>query len=102
MSQSFEEEANNPLYQRFPGLRNPEFYDPFEAPEGEDPTSPRLREERIFAAAARLCAFLDRTDVAACTLDEARVEAELALTHLRMSWGRSWSRCPALNSGLLR
>ena len=101
MSRSFEERANNPLYQQFPGLREPGFYDPVEAPDGEDRTSPRLREQQIFASADRLRAFLDRTGAAACTLDEARVEAEQALIHLRMSWGRSRSRCPALNSGLL-
>ena len=101
MSRSYEEWDNNPLFQRFPGLRSPGYYNPRVAPEGADRSSPRLRGQRVSSAATRLRAFLDRVADADCSLDEARTEAEQALIHLRLSWGRSRSRCPALTSGLL-
>ena len=88
MSHSFEETENLPLYQRYPGLQDPGIYNPFEAPDGENGSLPRLREQRIATAAERLRAFLGHVDVASCTFDETCEEAELALNHLRLSWGQ--------------
>ena len=90
------------MYQQYPDLPDPGIYNSFETLDGENWSSPRLREQRITTAAKRLRAFLGHVDAALCTFDEACEEAELALNHLWLSWGRLRSRCPALNSGLLR